>query len=676
MQHLKGGPAPFFLSTCTSRLRDDALLTRALEAFAAGRHADALLAAEYVCRRFPMKSIPAILRAKILQTAYPFMAARAWHAAWMTEPENPLLQDVMLQSWLNDGGRADVASLGPAFLPARCRAERHASLLPLLRSAGVAHTGACWKDGEAIEAMVFLGNAGKAGAAPRATLLLSDETTQYQFEVPGDGTRIRLAPPRSGAVWSLTLMQPDGQRQLLPGSPLAFYAPPAIQACADADTQPSTARPVAIVVPVYRELALVRACIDSVRASLPLNRTEASIVVVDDASPEPAVSRWLDTQAALGHITLLRNPCNLGFIETVNRGMRALPGHDVLLLNADTQVHGDWIDRLATALYAGPGIASVTPWTNNGEISSFPAIGRAAPAPDARELALLDQAAAEVRAAPGGADIELPSCCGFTMLIRRTVLDSVGMLDGTALVRGYGEEVDWCMRARAAGWRHLQATGVFVAHAGTVSFRAEKTLRVAQNRSVVVARYPDYYPEFTDFVRTDPLAEARIALHDAVAASRASGWLKKAAGAPQSAALPQTVAKKALPATLGALASPHARVAVWGLQAGSAAARQVLALARLVASRPQLPLRLLVIGDTSEALWHTGVVDHVPAPAGDGLAPLDDGRLLQAVGCRTVLAPSPKGLPAKLRHVPLDDSFDAAAWLDDWINRNAGSKAA
>lgn len=675
MHHPKGGPAPFFLSTCTSRLRDDALLTRALESFAAGHHADALLAAEYVCRRFPMKSIPAILRAKILQTAYPFMAARAWHAAWMTEAENPLLQDLMLQAWLKDGGRPDVASLGPAFLPARCRAGRHASLLPLLRAAGVVHTGACWKDGDAIEAMVFLGSPAQGSPAPRATLLLSDETTEYRFELPGDGSRVRFMPPRPGAVWSITLVRPDGQRQLLPGSPLAFYAPPAIGSRMD-PAAPDAPRPVAIVVPVYRELALVRACLDSVRASLALNRTPARIVVVDDASPEPALSRWLDTQAAAGHVTLLRNPCNLGFIETVNRGMRALPDHDVLLLNADTQVHGDWIDRLGQALYAQPDVASVTPWTNNGEISSFPAMSRAAPAPDTRELALLDAACALVRAAPGAHDVELPSCCGFTMLIRRSALDAVGMLDGSALVRGYGEEVDWCMRARAAGWRHLQATGVFVAHAGTVSFRAEKTLRVAQNRSVVVARYPDYLGEFADFARADPLRAAREALRAAVAGSRAAGWLRKAACAQPSAALPQTVARKPFPASLGVLPSPHARVAVWRLVAGTPAARQVLALARLLASRPRLRLRLLLTGDISDALWHTGVVDHLPALGGDALALLDDVHLLQASGCRTVLAADAEGLPSRLRPDLLDDSFDAAAWLDQWTCRHAGGKAA
>lgn len=676
MQHPKGGPAPFFLSMCTSRLRDDALLTRAVELFKAGQHADALLAAEYVCRRLPMNRIPAILRAKILQTAYPFIAARAWHAAWMSEPENPLLQDIMLQSWLKDGGRAEVASLGPAFLPMRCQTDRHESLLPTLRAAGVAHTGACWKNGDAIETMIFLGQAGNP--AQRVTLLISDEITQYQFEVPGDGTLARFVPPRPGTVWSITLLQPDGRRQLLPGSPLAFYETPTIRANAApmASETIAQARPVSVVIPVYRELDLVRACIESVRISLPLNRIPAQIVVVDDCSPEPALSAWLDKQAAAGHITLLRNACNLGFIETVNRGMRMLADHDVLLLNADTQVHGDWIDRLACALYATPDVASVTPWTNNGEISSFPVISQAAPAPNTRELALLDQVAARVRASEGGCDIELPSCCGFTMLIRRTVLDAIGMLDGTALIRGYGEEVDWCARARAAGWRHLQATGVFVAHEGTVSFRAEKSLRVAQNRAVVVARYPEYYPEFAAFMRNDPLASARRLLRIGLEQSNAASWLRKADSAQHTAALPHTVAKKALPSKMLPLLSEWRRVAVWRVDPLSKAAPLVLELARLIANKPQLRLRLLVIGSCSDALWQTGVVDHIPVHQGEALPLLDDVRLLQILGCDDVLTDNAAVCPPKRRCVLLDDNFGATTWLSNWLSRNAYGKAA
>ena len=117
-----------------------------------------------------------------------------------------------------------------------------------------------------------------------------------------------------------------------------------------------------IIIPVYRDQALVRACIASVLASLAHNRARAELVVIDDASPEPALSSWLAAQAAAGRFTLLRNHCNLGYIDTVNRALRLRPAHDALLLNADTLVQGDWIDRLAAALYSAPDIASVTPW--------------------------------------------------------------------------------------------------------------------------------------------------------------------------------------------------------------------------------------------------------------------------------------------------------------------------
>lgn len=658
MQHLKGGPAPFFLSLCSPRKRDDAILARALEAYQAGHYADALIGAEYVCRRYPLKSIPAILRAHILQTAKPELASRAWQAAWQADAENPMLQDQLLQHWLRDGAQAEAAALGPAFLPARCAANQHASLLPLLRDAGVTLTGACWKQGEAIEGMVF-----SFSGAAQVQLLLSDETRQWQYTVPANGQRFRLPCPHPNGVWSLALAQDGAAPQLLPGSPLAFYPLPAQVAPAE-HKAPQGKRPaVSIVIPVYRDMALVQACIGSVLASLPRNRTPAKIVVVDDASPEPALSAWLDTLAASRKITLLRNPRNLGFIEAVNRGLRQHPQHDVLLLNADTLVHGDWIDRLGKSLYSAPDIASVSPWSNNGEITSFPTIAQAAPAPDAAQLARIDQAAAALRAKGQTEDVELPSCCGFAMLIRRRVLDQVGMLDGAGMVRGYNEEVDWCMRARAAGWRHLAAVGVFICHAGTVSFGAEKTLRVAQNRTVVNTRYPGYQTEYATFKRRDPLRDARAALHEV---------------------LGQPVAEQALTSDqplngihdMLPLASPIRRIAVWNHKVNSVHAGKVLQLARLLASKPQSNWRLLLIGEVSEMLWHTGVVDIVRSVKNDAKTFLDDAELLTLSGSAVLLTEPTDDAPLALPHVHLTEDFDAPAWMQAWLTNNTSGLAA
>lgn len=677
MMHSKGAVAPFFLPLCSPRLRDDALLTHAIEAFESGHYADALLAVEYVCRRFPSKSIPAILRAKILQACSPELTAKAWYRAWFCDPETPMLQDAMLRAWLNSGAAVSVLDLGPAFLPERCRAGKHTALIQLLHEAGANYFGACWKSGEAIEGMLFgptSVNAPGSAHSQKMRLIISDQTSQFQYDIPADGNRFRLACPKPNGVWSVAFAV-DNDLRLMHGSPLVFEQDAPIKlSSAEAlkHTVPRTKKnvtqqrnPVDIIIPVYRDRALVKACIDSVLTSLPLNTTHARLIVIDDASPEPALSAWLDTLAESGRITLLRNRYNLGFIEATNRGLRHHPTHDVILLNADTLVHGDWIDRLATALFSEPDIASVTPWSNNGEISSFPKIATPSPSPSLTQLGKVDQIAATLRSTGATADVELPSCCGFTMMIRRSVLDRIGMLDGAGLTRGYGEEVDWCLRARAAGYRHLLATGVFIAHTGTVSFRFEKTLRVRQNRAVLLARYPHYHPEYHRFLDDDPLKTARQTLRSALEQTE-SNWLDKAVNVIEG----KSEFGRALPA---ALPSSCPRIAVWQHQFSTASAGKILALARIIASQPALTLRLLIIGEVNEALWHTGVVDVLPSAAWHESILFTDAAMVGLSGCTALLTEHPKTAPIDIAVTLLDEKFEPQAWLADWLAQQVQS---
>lgn len=619
------------------RLRDDFLLSRAVEAFQAGFPADALLGAEALCRRHPDLVAPALLRAVVLQSLASSLAAEAWLRAWRRDPHDPNLQDNLLAAWLAAGDTARVTALAPALLPQRCRAGNHASLLARVRAAGQAPAGACWRTEHDIEGMLF-------DPAHDARLLLHDEHSGQQYEVRPQGERFRFTPPHPGGVWSLAV--PGAAA--LPGSPLVFASP---QPAAGAPPAPA---PLTVLVPLYRGVDQARACVASVLASLPANRIAARLLLIDDASGDPALSNWLESLEALEahkRVVVLRNRYNLGFIESVNRGLRQCAGHDVVLLNADTLVHGDWLDRLHAALHRAPDIASVTPWSNNGEISSFPDIARAAPAPDPARLRQLDDSAAALHREGMIADVDVPACCGFAMLMRAGALAAIGTLDGAALERGYGEEVDWCLRARAAGYRHAVATGVFVAHAGGVSFGAEKHLRVRQNRAVLVARYPDYYPEYQRFLRDDPLAAARAAL------MARTGTQAGAAPAPHAPA----------PVFAPAPASSCTRIAVWNHRIGSPQAPQVLALARLVAARGDDSVRLLVIGEASELLWATGVVDAVPAAGPYGETLLDDTSLLAIGACAVVLLCDGDDLPVDIDTVRLGPAFDARYWFSAWL---------
>ncbi|HGY3557717.1 TPA: glycosyltransferase family 2 protein [Pseudomonas putida] len=270
-------------------------------------------------------------------------------------------------------------------------------------------------------------------------------------------------------------------------------------------------QPVDVLIPVYDGLNETLECINSALEARKLNRTAHRLVVIEDRTPVPALAKALKVLAGKGKITLVINPVNLGFIRSMNRAMAMSPNKDVVWLNADTRVHGAWLDRLRQVAYSDARIASVTPFTNNGELMSFPKSQVSHAMPSAQAQAELDELARQVDSPP----MEIETGCGFCLYIKRAALDQVGYLDEVHLSRGYGEETDWCLRARGLGWKHVGAPNVFVAHQGGISFGAEKNLRVAQNNAVLRKRYPDASARYKAFCLRDPIKPARDALQRA-----------------------------------------------------------------------------------------------------------------------------------------------------------------
>jgi GT2 family glycosyltransferase/glycosyltransferase involved in cell wall biosynthesis len=254
-----------------------------------------------------------------------------------------------------------------------------------------------------------------------------------------------------------------------------------------------------VVIPVYRGLDETRACIESVIANTgePLGR----IIVVDDCSPEPALVDWLQTIAASGRIHLLRNKRNLGFVRSVNAGMVEAGKNDVVLLNSDTEVPANWLPRLAGQAYASRKIASVSPFSNNATICSYPALA-GGPLAFGRSVSDIDATCQSVNA---GRWADVPTTVGFCMYIRRAALDRVGLFDAERFKMGYGEENDFCLRASALGWRHRLACDTFVYHKGAVSFLDRTTKLSRRAAKLIEERFPDYHRNVANHIS---LAEA------------------------------------------------------------------------------------------------------------------------------------------------------------------------
>ncbi len=266
-------------------------------------------------------------------------------------------------------------------------------------------------------------------------------------------------------------------------------------------------RPVAVVIPVYRGLAVTRRCIDSVLATLPEG---AAVVVVDDATPEPALAAELDGLRAAGSIHLLRHDTNRGFPAAANAGMRMaalLPSQpDIILLNSDALVASGWIEGLRVAVHGAGDIGTATPLSNDATILTYPDPARPAPAPDGAALARLARQAARANA---GVAVDIPTAVGFCMYVRRECLQSTGVFREDVFAQGYGEENDFCIRAGHLGWRHVAVPGVYVAHVGGQSFGAAATHLVARNLAVLERLHPGYRAAIAAFQANDPLATPR-----------------------------------------------------------------------------------------------------------------------------------------------------------------------
>ncbi len=285
--------------------------------------------------------------------------------------------------------------------------------------------------------------------------------------------------------------------------------------CAIKDIQPSiyesvvpVSSPVVdVIIPVYRGIEETARCIDSVYESTCSHPFR--LIVINDCSPELAMSAYLEEAAARYGFELLVNEVNLGFVGTVNRGMALSSLNDVLLLNSDTEVAGDWLDRMVAQCYASDDIATVTPLSNNATICSYPDFkGRRTLSPGV-SLASMDAACAAVNR---GRSVTVPTGVGFCMLIRRDCMKQIGLFDEEAFGKGYGEENDFCMRAAENGWRNILAFDTFVFHAGEVSFAADSTAGKARGMEALLAKHPRYLLEVGSHVSEDPGRAYRAAI--------------------------------------------------------------------------------------------------------------------------------------------------------------------
>jgi GT2 family glycosyltransferase len=519
-QNGEHGHAMFFIDKAlqTPEYRPEALIWKGIEAMQRQELHNAFLYLSSAAQTLPGRAdVRALAGRSILALQQPELAAKLLTAAWQQMPADPAIRMLLWQARSRTETPDKLRRLIIAHLPDIADAKELSLVLGLLTAQPDAHKeiGVVQFLPESCEIVGWAVNLASPTSPVKVQVESGRDRIEYVAEQPHPllaqagisnshgRLRIRLDNP------ARTLQIRFSDDKPLIGSPLsnlAVFTPPA-----ELSKKASRQEPIDILVPVFDGYEETLECLNSVLRNRSLNRTAHRLVVLDDATPNPQLRQALQALAAAGEIDHIQHPANLGFIRNVNRGMALNPERDVVWLNADTRVHGDWLDRLRAVAYSASDIASVTPFTNNGELMSFPVSRISQPMPSAEQQAELDRLARET-ASPA---VEIETGCGFCLYIKRAAIDEAGYLDEVHLLRGYGEETDWCLRARSLGWRHMGATNVFVAHQGGISFGEEKSMRVAHNNAILKRRYPNASARYQDFCLRDPLKPSRQALQRA-----------------------------------------------------------------------------------------------------------------------------------------------------------------
>jgi len=212
---------------------------------------------------------------------------------------------------------------------------------------------------------------------------------------------------------------------------------------------------VSIIIVNYNTKRLLRSCLESVHTGA--NGTPFDIRVADNNSHDVSVAML---RAEFPQVSIVENRSNLGFSKANNRLTTETDTDYVLLLNPDTLVIGDAIERVLRYMeeHREVGICGCRVLNADGTLQL--ACRRSIPTPKVAFYRLSGLS----RLFPGNRTLaqynltyedpekthEVDAVSGAFLMIRRQTIQDIGLLDEQFFM--YGEELDWCLRAKQAGW--------------------------------------------------------------------------------------------------------------------------------------------------------------------------------------------------------------------------------
>ncbi len=220
-----------------------------------------------------------------------------------------------------------------------------------------------------------------------------------------------------------------------------------------------------IVIVSWNVRDLLRQCLLSIEEQR--ERVPLEVILVDNASGDGSPQMVAREFPWVKVIALQEN---VGFPRGNNIGIGESQGRYLLILNPDTLVVGDALQRMVAYLDAHPDVGAMGPRLTypDGTIQSsrrrFPTLLTAffestwlepwAPTRILQAYRMLDVLEGQI--------VEVDWMMGAALMVRQTVIKEVGPMDEAYFM--YSEELDWCRRIKDAGWRVVYYPNAEIVH--------------------------------------------------------------------------------------------------------------------------------------------------------------------------------------------------------------------
>jgi GT2 family glycosyltransferase len=214
-----------------------------------------------------------------------------------------------------------------------------------------------------------------------------------------------------------------------------------------------------IIIVSYNTKEVIRNCLSSIYQNP--SEQPSEIIVVDNNSldgSQDAIERQFPD------VILIRNSENIGFAGANNQGIKISKGKYILILNPDTVLFPEALDRMLVFMEKNSQVGAITPkiwlderrtlqsfilhpFTIGNYIFAHSPIGRAFL--HNWVLKKLWKKDIEIWLAKG--PLEVDCIAGTCIMVRKEVLKTTGLLDKNFFM--FFEDVDWCLRMKKTGWR-------------------------------------------------------------------------------------------------------------------------------------------------------------------------------------------------------------------------------